>query len=100
MVCVCLFHDLVRNAMGAAIGNRFLLRHDPVIVCIALLKVSGTGWITPDPFLLRHFSVMVCIPGIKGLVYQVIARFVTRKFSVVISVRLIELIVASRARLT
>src|SRR5205823_5900638 len=54
-------HDLVRDAMSASICDRFLLRHDPVVVCIALLEICHPAGITAGPFHDGHAAVVIRI---------------------------------------
>src|SRR2546423_7377442 len=86
MVLVRLFHDLVRNPVCAAIGNGFLFRHDTIMICIAFLEVSQSTWIISSPFLGRESSVVVSVTRVEDFVHQKIARFISRKPSVMVGV--------------
>src|SRR6476660_6940724 len=54
-------HDLVRDTVSASICDRFLLRHDPVVVCIALLEICHPAGITAGPFHDGHAAVVIRI---------------------------------------
>src|SRR6476646_888992 len=69
-------HDLVRDSVSAPICDRFLLRHDPVVVCIALLEICQPAGITAGPFQDGHAAVVIRIARSENFDDEIITRFV------------------------
>ena len=79
-------HDFIHDTAGTPKGDRFLHRHDPIVVCVPLLEIRAARGIAADPLLQRHTAVMVRIARNKNPDDKKIARFVAGQLSVVIRV--------------
>ena len=90
VIRVRFLHDLVRDAVRAPVGDRFLFRHDPIVVCVPLFEIRGSTGITAGPFHQGQAAVVIRIARNKNFDDEKIARFVARQFSVVIRVGLAE----------
>ena len=88
VIRVRFLHDFVHDTLRALIGDRFLQRHDLIVVCVALLEIRAPVWITADPFLQSHTAVMIRIARNENFNDNKIARFVAGQISVVIRVGL------------